>query len=110
MAIPERLRFGSLAVEPALILAPMAGLTDTVFRRVIRSLGGCGLIMTEFTNAHGVVAHRGGPAAKHRRRPFNYLHYEPDEHPIVAQLFGSDPEVLADAARVVEDAVLTASI
>ena len=104
MAVPDRLRFGSLEIEPALILAPMAGVTDTVFRRVIRGLGGCGLIMTEFTNAHGVMAHRGNPAPKNRRRPFNYLHYEPDEHPIVAQLFGSVPEVLADAARVVEDA------
>ena len=104
MAIPDRLSFGALQIEPAVVLAPMAGVTDTVFRRVIRSLGGCGLIMTEFTNSHGIVAHRGGAAAKSRRRPFNYLHYESDEHPIVAQIFGSVPEVLADAARVVEDA------
>lgn len=82
----------------------MAGLTDTVFRRFIRDLGGCGLIMTEFTSSHGIVAHQGRPAPKNKRRPFNYLYYEPDEHPIVAQLFGSTPEVLADAARIVEDA------
>ncbi len=82
----------------------MAGLTDTVFRRFIRSLGGCGLIMTEFANSHGIVAHRDSPLPKNRRRPFNYLYYEPDEHPIVAQIFGSVPEVLAAAARVIEDA------
>ena len=95
--------FGALRIEPAVILAPMAGLTDTVFRRFIRRLTGCGLIMTEFTSSHGIVAHHAGQPRKERRNPFNYLYFEPDEHPIVAQLFGSDPAVLADAARVVED-------
>ncbi len=95
--------FGALRIEPAVILAPMAGLTDTVFRRFIRRLTGCGLIMTEFTSSHGIVAHHAGRPRKERRNPFNYLYYEPDEHPIVAQLFGSDPAVLADAARIVED-------
>ena len=79
----------------------MAGVTDTVFRRFIRNLGGCGLIMTEFTSSHGVVRHVQGE--KQGRRSFCYLHYEPDEHPIAAQLFGADPEVMAEAARVVED-------
>ena len=101
--IPGELRLGALRIEPAVVLAPMAGVTDTVFRRVIRRLSGCGLIMTEFTSSHGVVANHGAAPGKKRRSPFNYLHYEPDEHPIVAQLFGSDPQVLADAARLVED-------
>ena len=101
--VPQRFSFGPLLVEPAIVLAPMAGVTDTVFRRLIRDLSGCGLIMTEFTSSHGVVANHAKPKAKPRRTPFNYLHFEEDEHPIVAQLFGSDPAVLADAARVVED-------
>ena len=79
----------------------MAGVTDTVFRRFIRNLGGCGLIMTEFTSSHGVV--RSVQGEQRGRRSFRYLYYEPDEHPIAAQLFGSDPDVMADAARVVED-------
>ena len=79
----------------------MAGVTDTVFRRFIRNLGGCGLIMTEFTSSHGVVRHVHGE--QRGRRSFRYLYYEPDEHPIAAQLFGSDPDVMAEAARVVED-------
>lgn len=103
VAIPQELRFGSLRVAPAIVLAPMAGVTDTVFRRVIRRLSGCGLIMTEFTSSHGIVANHGASKSKPRRTPFNYLYYEPDEHPIVAQLFGADPDTLADAARVVED-------
>lgn len=101
--LPQQLSYGSLRLEPPVVLAPMAGVTDTVFRRCIRGLGGCGLIMTEFTSAHGVLANRSGPQRKGRRNPFNYLYFEPDEHPIVAQLFGADPAVLADAARVVED-------
>ena len=103
MAVPAELRFGRLVVSPAVVLAPMAGVTDTVFRRCIRRLTGCGLIMTEFTSSHGILANHGGTSRKPRRTPFNYLYFEPDEHPIVAQLFGADPQVLADAARVVED-------
>ena len=74
----------------------MAGVTDTVFRRFIRNLGGCGLIMTEFTSADGVLRKKDQKAKR-------YLHFYDDEHPISAQLFGSDPRVMADAARMVED-------
>lgn len=73
----------------------MAGVTDTVFRRFIRNLGGCGLIMTEFTSADGVLRSRDQKAKR-------YLHFYDDEHPISAQLFGSDPKVMAEAARIVE--------
>jgi nifR3 family TIM-barrel protein len=106
-AVPKSLRFGPLHLEPAVTLAPMAGVTDTVFRQFIRRLGGCGLIMTEFTSSHGVIADRKRQENGKKRRGrggFNYLYFEPNEHPIVAQLFGSEPKVLADAARVVEEA------
>ena len=73
----------------------MAGVTDTVFRRFIRNLGGCGLIMTEFTSADGVLRKKDQKAKR-------YLHFYEDEHPISAQLFGSDPRVMAEAARMVE--------
>jgi len=73
----------------------MAGVTDTVFRRFIRNLGGCGLIMTEFTSADGVLRKKDQKAKR-------YLHFYEDEHPISAQLFGSDPQVMAEAARLVE--------
>jgi nifR3 family TIM-barrel protein len=73
----------------------MAGVTDTVFRRFIRNLGGCGLIMTEFTSADGVLRKKDQKAKR-------YLHFYEDEHPISAQLFGSDPYVMAEAARMVE--------
>lgn len=82
-------------MAPATVLAPMAGVTDTVFRRFIRNLGGCGLIMTEFTSADGILR------SKDRKAKL-YLHFYEDEHPISAQLFGSDPKVMAEAARLVE--------
>ncbi|MBK5290440.1 MAG: tRNA dihydrouridine synthase DusB [Acidobacteriia bacterium] len=91
---------GPVQVRPATVLAPMAGVTDTVFRRMIRNQGGCGLLMTEFTSSHG-VAH--SSKARTMRRMMRYLHFEPDEHPISSQLFGADPEVMAEAARVCQD-------
>jgi len=56
--------------------------------------------MTEFTSSHGVVASARGTKPT---RTFRYLYFEPDEHPIAAQLFGSDPEVMAEAARFCQD-------
>jgi nifR3 family TIM-barrel protein len=93
--VPASFRIGTVTLAPATVLAPMAGVTDTVFRRFIRNLGGCGLIMTEFTSADGVL--------RDRRVRGRYLHFYDDEHPISAQLFGSDPAVLSDAARMIED-------
>lgn len=90
----------TIRVAPATVLAPMAGVTDTVFRRLIRNQGGCGLLMTEFTSSHGVVSTR---KAKKPNRNFRYLYFEPEEHPIACQLFGSDPDVMAEAAKVCED-------
>ena len=94
--VPGSVQIGSVTISPATVLAPMAGVTDTVFRRFIRNLGGCGLIMTEFTSADGVLRAKDQKAKR-------YLHFYEDEHPISAQLFGSDPQVMADAARIVED-------
>ncbi|MGH9642335.1 MAG: tRNA dihydrouridine synthase DusB [Terriglobales bacterium] len=92
---PATLQIGPVIIRPATVLAPMAGVTDTVFRRFIKNLGGCGLIMTEFTSADGVL--------RSKKVAGRYLHFYEDEHPISAQLFGSNPAVLADAARLVED-------
>ncbi len=94
-AFPASVNIGGVEIHPATVLAPMAGVTDTVFRRFIKNLGGCGLIMTEFTSADGVLRN---PKVRGR-----YLHFYDDEHPISAQLFGSNPQMLADAARMVED-------
>ncbi|HZD48706.1 MAG TPA: tRNA dihydrouridine synthase DusB [Silvibacterium sp.] len=115
--VPAAVQIGSVTVAPATVLAPMAGVTDTVFRRFIRNASlfasgaernasidaevtnqqsGCGLIMTEFTSADGLARMR---ESKRKR----YLTFYDDEHPISAQLFGSNPATLADAAKIVED-------
>jgi tRNA-dihydrouridine synthase B len=93
--VRANLSIGGIEIAPATVLAPMAGVTDTVFRRFIRNLGGCGLIMTEFTSADGVLRAKDQKAKR-------YLHFYEDEHPISAQLFGSDSRVMAEAARMVE--------
>lgn len=97
---PPAFSIGPINVHPATVLAPMAGVTDTVFRRLIRNQGGCGLLMTEFTSSHGVVSTR---VKKKPNRNFRYLYFEPEEHPITCQLFGSDPDVLRDAAVICEE-------
>jgi nifR3 family TIM-barrel protein len=124
--VPAEVRLGAVVVRPATVLAPMAGVTDTVFRRFIRhaslfrrdqvsavgdqdattmervessisnAQSGCGLLMTEFTSADGLARMR---ETKRRR----YLTFYDDEHPIGAQLFGSNAETLAEAARIVEE-------
>lgn len=99
-AFPSQFQIGPVPVAPATVLAPMAGVTDTVFRRFIRNLGSCGLLMTEFTSSHGVSA---SLRSRKPTRTLKYLAFEPEERPITAQLFGADPVVMAEAARVCED-------
>ncbi len=99
-AFPSHFQIGPVPVAPATVLAPMAGVTDTVFRRFIRNLGHCGLLMTEFTSSHGVSA---SLRSRKPTRTLKYLAFEPEERPITAQLFGADPVVMAEAARVCQD-------
>ena len=133
--VAAEMRIGPVIVRPATVLAPMAGVTDTVFRRFIRHASvfstqgsgvtdqrsaspdaarnqaqeiaaveedvsnqqsGCGLLMTEFTSADGLSRMR---ESKRKR----YLTFYDDEHPIGAQLFGSNAGTLAEAARIVEE-------
>jgi tRNA-dihydrouridine synthase B len=92
--LPSHYLVRDIHIAPGTVLAPMAGVTDTVFRRMIRGLGGCGLIMTEFTSAECIT--------RNSARTSRYLFFQPDEHPITGQLFGADPKVMANAAGMVE--------
>jgi tRNA-dihydrouridine synthase B len=93
--LPAEYKVRDLVIRPATVLAPMAGVTDTLFRRVIRGLGSCGLLMTEFTSSEGIT--------RSAKKTLRYLYFEEDEHPITAQIFGANPSVMADAARIAED-------
>jgi tRNA-dihydrouridine synthase B len=91
----EQLQIRHVCIRPAQILAPMAGITDTVFRRFIKGLGGCGLIMTEFVSSEGML--------RQNLKSKRFLYYTEEERPITAQIFGADADHLAEAARVIED-------
>ncbi len=91
----EELKIRDVRIRPAHILAPMAGITDTVFRRFIKRLGGCGLIMTEFVSSEGML--------RRNLKSERFLYYTEEERPISAQIFGADPVRLAEAARLIED-------
>lgn len=85
------LRIGNLALSTRTVLAPMAGVSDLAFRRLARELG-CGMVYTEFVSADGIV--RGGNGSK------ALLRTEPGDHPLGVQLFGAEPSVIAEAARI----------
>jgi len=91
---PRMLRIGSLTLDSPLVLAPMAGVTDSPFRQVIRSLGGCGLVCMEFLSSEALVRQIGAELEK--------LPFEETERPISIQVYGSRPEAMAEAARMVE--------
>jgi nifR3 family TIM-barrel protein len=92
--LPTAYRVHHITISPNITLAPMAGVTDSVFRRLILSIGGCGLVCSEMTNAASV-----SPKALRRHRLLDYL---PEERPIAMQLSGNDPHLVAEAARTVE--------
>lgn len=75
-------------------LAPMAGVTNTVFRRICRGLG-ADVLTTEFVSAEGIL-HRNA-------RTKYYLEFHEEERPVGVQLFGAEPERLAEAAKAVID-------
>src|SRR5581483_2137260 len=84
-------------IEPNLVLSPMAGVTDSIFRRLIKHQGGVGLVVTEFLSIEGMT--RGGANCRTRQM----MKFWPEEHPIAIQIFGSDPERMAMAAQMVEE-------
>src|SRR5438445_13602793 len=77
--VPEQFQIRDLTIRPAAVLAPMAGVTDTLFRRVIRGVGGCGLLMTEFTSSGGMT--------RNAKKTQRYLWFEPDEPTLTPQLW-----------------------
>jgi len=89
------MKIGSVNLPSPLAIAPMAGMTDTAFRRLVKRHGGCGLVVTEMVSAEGLV--RGID------RTLEYAEYTEEERPISIQIFGGDPEKMADAARIVEE-------
>jgi tRNA-dihydrouridine synthase B len=88
------MKIGSVELASPFAIAPMAGMTDTAFRRLVKRHGGCGLVVTEMVSAEGLV--RGID------RTLEYAEYTEEERPISIQIFGGDPETMAAAAQIVE--------
>jgi tRNA-dihydrouridine synthase B len=88
------MKIASLTLDHPVALAPMAGMTDTAFRRLVKGMGGCGLVVTEMVSSEGLV--RGID------RTLEYAEYTEEERPVSIQIFGGDPKVMAEAAQIVE--------
>jgi len=88
------MKIGAVELPSPFAVAPMAGMTDTAFRRLVKRHGGCGLVVTEMVSSEGLV--RGID------RTLEYAEYTEEERPVSIQVFGGDPAKMAEAARIVE--------
>ena len=88
------MKIGTVDLASPFAVAPMAGMTDTAFRRLVKRHGGCGLVVTEMVSSEGLV--RGID------RTLEYAEYTEEERPVSIQIFGGDPDKMADAAQIVE--------
>ena len=91
----ENLKIGNLHLKHRTILAPMASLTDIVFRRVVDEIGGVGLMVTELISAEGLRRKQNKTLSMIRSFDFNT--------PQFIQLFGSEPEPFTDAVKYIEE-------
>src|SRR5881392_3911951 len=85
------MKIGSVDLPSPFAIAPMAGMTDTAFRRLVKRHGGCGLVVTEMVSSEGLV-----------RGIDRTLEFAEEERPISIQIFGGDPDKMAAAAQIVE--------
>ena len=88
------MKIGNVNLPSPFVVAPMAGMTDTAFRRLVKRHGGCGLVVTEMVSSEGLV--RGID------RTLEYAEYTEEERPVSIQIFGGDPTKMAAAAQIVE--------
>ncbi len=87
------MQIGNLTLDNNVILAPLAGITNLPFR-IMAKEAGCGLVCSEMISSHGLV-YRSGKTEK-------MLDSTPEEKPLSVQLFGAKPDILAEAAAIVE--------
>ena len=89
------LRYGAIQIDPPIVLAPMAGITDRQFRLVLRRIGGVGLVTMEFISSEALV--------RKNKRARLLMRYAEEERPISIQIYGRDAAHMAEAARIVEE-------
>jgi tRNA-dihydrouridine synthase B len=88
------MHIGTVTLPSPFGIAPMAGMTDSAFRRLVKRHGGCGLVVSEMVSSEGLV--RGID------RTLEYAEFTDEERPVAIQIFGGDPEKMAAAAQIVE--------
>jgi len=88
------MKIGPIELPTPFAIAPMAGMTDTAFRRLVKRHGGCGLVVSEMVSSEGLV--RGID------RTLEYAEFTQEERPVSIQIFGGDPAKMAEAAQIVE--------
>jgi nifR3 family TIM-barrel protein len=88
-------KIGSVTIAPPLILAPVAGHSDTLFRQAIKELGGCGLVVSELVSTEGLT--------RRQEQTFYLTRIDDNERPVSIQIFGSDPARMAAAASMVQE-------
>ena len=93
--VPTSFDIGPHRIDPGLVLSPMEGVTDLTFRRLVRQVGGVGLTVTEFVP--------GAAVARGDKKMMQLVEFDPDERPVSVQLYGKDPQAMADGARIVQD-------
>jgi len=81
-------------IDPPLALAPMAEVTDTYYRSLVKELGGAGLVVSEFISAEGLT--------RDNARTKQMLAFSEAERPVAIQIYGGDPDRMDDAAAIVE--------
>lgn len=89
-----RWKIGEIQMENPFVLAPMAGVTDIPFRKLCKEQG-AGLICTEMVSAKAISFHNKNTEA--------LMEMDPSEHPVSLQLFGSEPELMAEVAKSIEE-------
>lgn len=89
------LKIRDIEISSPLVLAPIAGYTDTLFRQAIKGLGGCGLVVSELVSTEGMT--------RRMNRSISLTRFDEIERPIAIQIFGADPRRMAESAAIVQD-------
>ncbi len=90
--VPNAYYVGDIRISPPVVLAPMADVTNGAYRRLVKRIGGPGLLVTELIST--MALHYNS------KRTYTMFDVTPEQQPLAVQLFGSDPQIMAEAAKV----------
>jgi tRNA-dihydrouridine synthase B len=94
LVVNKPLAYGPLVFSTRWLLSPLAGFTNLPFRRIVREIGGVGLCTTDLVNARGLMAGS--------EKTLELIATCPEDRPLSVQIFGHEPPIMAEAARMLE--------